>query len=406
MLPFHPFANLFPLIEGSAFDELAADVAERGLREPVVLLDGQILDGRNRYRASRAAGLINSEDSVDPADARHFVRFIPAVDGDPLGYVISKNMHRRQLTDDQRRMIAARLVTMSKGRPDANTANGGISRQQAAEQLSADEAGVERARTVINRAVPEIVAAVDDRKMSVRAAAEIATLPVPEQKAVLARIAAHGETAQAFRAVIKDLRDEKTAEKKARRAGREADLAVKQRALPDRRYGVIYADPEWPFEPYSRETGMDRAPDNHYPTSSVNDIVLRPVGNIAAKDSVIFLWATAAGVKAALRVMEHWGFTYKTHFIWLKDRTGTGYWNRNKHELLLVGTRGDIPAPAMGEQWPSVIEAPVGAHSAKPEIFAELIEAYYPNLPKIELNARRARPGWDVWGLEAPEAAA
>jgi N6-adenosine-specific RNA methylase IME4 len=406
MLPFHAFANLFPLIEGAPFDELVADVAERGLREPIVLLDGQILDGRNRYRASRAAGVIDSADAVDPADARHFVRFIPAVDGDPLAYVISKNMHRRQLTDDQRRMIAARLVTMSKGRPDLNTANGGISRQRAAEHLAADEAGVERARTVINRAVPEIVAAVDDRKMSVRAAAEIATLPVPEQKAVLARIAAQGETAQAFRAVIKDLRDEKTAEKKERRAGREADLGAKQRALPDKRYGVIYADPEWRFEPYSRETGMDRAPENHYPTTPTNDIVLRPVGTIAAKDSVLFLWATAAMLKGALRVMDGWGFEYKSHLIWAKDRVGTGYWSRNKHELLLIGTRGNVPAPAMGEQWESLISAPVGEHSAKPDAFYDLIEAYFPNLPKIELNARRARPGWDVWGLEAPEVAA
>ena len=203
--------------------------------------------------------------------------------------------------------------------------------------------------------------------------------------------------------MARQFRAQKTEEKKAKRAGREAALATRQRALPVKRYGVIYADPEWQFEVYSRETGLDRAADNHYPTTPTNDIVLRPVGDIAAKDSVLFLWATAPMIKAALRVMEHWGFTYKAQFIWLKDRMSTGYWNRNKHELLLVGTRGDIPAPAMGEQWLSVIEAPVGAHSEKPEIFAEMIEAYYPNLPKIELNARRARPGWDVWGLEAPE---
>ena len=106
---------------------------------------------------------------------------------------------------------------------------------------------------------------------------------------------------------------------------------------------------------------------------------------------------------AALRVMAGWGFAYKSQLIWNKDRTGTGYWFRNKHELLLVGTRGDVPAPAMGDQWPSVVDAPVDVHSAKPEVFAKMIEEYFPNLPKIELNARRARPGWDVWGLEAPE---
>jgi N6-adenosine-specific RNA methylase IME4 len=62
-------------------------------------------------------------------------------------------------------------------------------------------------------------------------------------------------------------------------------------------------------------------------------------------------------------------------------------------------------AAAMGDQFPSVIDAPPGRHSEKPERFAELIEGYFPSLPKIELNARRARPGWDIWGAEAPEAA-
>jgi hypothetical protein len=75
----------------------------------------------------------------------------------------------------------------------------------------------------------------------------------------------------------------------------------------------------------------------------------------------------------------------------------------NRHELLLIGARGDIPAPAMGTQWPSVIEAPIRRHSEMPAAVFELIESYYPSLPKIELHARgRFRPGWDVWGNEAP----
>ena len=72
------------------------------------------------------------------------------------------------------------------------------------------------------------------------------------------------------------------------------------------------------------------------------------------------------------------------------------------HELLLVGTRGDVPAPALGMQVSSVIEAPRGRHSEKPAIFAEHIERLYPNTPKLEMFARKARPGWDVWGNEAP----
>ncbi len=202
---------------------------------------------------------------------------------------------------------------------------------------------------------------------------------------------------------LKAERAARTAEKKARRLARERELGTKIRALPETKYGVILADPEWRFEPYSRETGMDRAADNHYPTSPTDAICNRDVRRIAADDCVLFLWATVPMLKDALRVMEAWGFTYKSHFVWVKNRTGTGYWARNRHELLLIGARGRIPAPAPGTQWASVIEAEVRRHSQKPDLVYELIEAYYPTMPKIELNARKARPGWDCWGLEAPE---
>jgi hypothetical protein len=77
-------------------------------------------------------------------------------------------------------------------------------------------------------------------------------------------------------AIINPQKDLSTADKKQRRETRERELGAKQQALPDRRYGVIYADPEWRFEPYSRTTGMDRAADNHYPTSGLEEIKARP----------------------------------------------------------------------------------------------------------------------------------
>jgi N6-adenosine-specific RNA methylase IME4 len=199
----------------------------------------------------------------------------------------------------------------------------------------------------------------------------------------------------------------KSSTKADRRAQRELELASVQTALPSERFGVIVADPEWRFEPYSRETGMDRAADNHYPTSDLDVIQSRDVASIAADDCVLFLWATVPLLPEAIRVMEAWGFEYKSHAIWDKVHIGTGYWFRNRHELLLVGTRGDIPAPAMGDQFASVMQVPRKEHSAKPEQFLELIEQYFPNLPKIELNRRGpARPGWSAWGLEAEVEAA
>jgi N6-adenosine-specific RNA methylase IME4 len=195
-------------------------------------------------------------------------------------------------------------------------------------------------------------------------------------------------------------------EKAERRAIREVELGRRQCALPQRRYGVIVADPEWRFEPWSRETGMDRAADNHYPTSSLDMIKARDVASIAADDCALGLWGTVPMLPQALDVMVVWGFTYRTCWCWAKDRIGPGYWNRNKHELFLFGTRGEVPCPAPGEQWDSLLEAPRRGHSEKPEIFLEMMEAYFPHLPKIELNRRGTpRPGWDAWGYEAQQEA-
>jgi N6-adenosine-specific RNA methylase IME4 len=205
---------------------------------------------------------------------------------------------------------------------------------------------------------------------------------------------------------VNDIRAAATAEKKERRTVREVELTARIQALPDRKYGLIYGDPEWRFEPYSRESGMDRAPENHYPTTRTDEIAARDIGSIAADDCVLFLWATAPMLEDALVVLKAWGFAYKTHLVWFKQRggdgRGTGYWFTGEHELLLVGTRGNVPAPAPGTQWRSILIAPVGEHSEKPDAALELIEEYFPTLPKIELNRRGpARDGWDAWGNEA-----
>lgn len=236
-----------------------------------------------------------------------------------------------------------------------------------------------------------------DRKLSSRAQ-RLAEVPEQKFEATVARVREDIQE-RGSRAALAAL---STEEKQERRATRERVLGGIQMALPQRRFGVILADPEWRFEPWSRETGMDRAADNHYPTSCTEVIAARDVPSIAADDCVLFLWATAPMLPHALLVMAAWGFDYRSNFVWAKDRIGTGYWNRNKHEHLLIGVRGSIPAPAMGTQWDSLIEAAVGEHSTKPERFLQLIEAYFPTLPKIELNRRGpARPGWDAWGNEA-----
>ena len=138
--------------------------------------------------------------------------------------------------------------------------------------------------------------------------------------------------------------------KQAARAEREAELGAKQMAWPTAIFGVLYVDPPWRNEPYSRDTGMDRAADNHYPTMTLDEIKVRDVPSIAAKDSVLFLWATVPMLPQAHEVMKAWGFTYVTQVIWAKNADGHGYWFINRHETLLVGKKGKIPAPAPGNE--------------------------------------------------------
>ena len=370
----HEYCKLFPPMPEEQFSALKDDIRDNGLRNPIVLFENKILDGRHRYLACLRLG-------------RQPVSVI--YDGeDPLGFVISHNLNRRHLDESQRAMIAARLANMmGVGRPSKDIAPiGAISGSEAADRMSVGRRNVVRAKKVLKEGTPELADAVDTGKIAVSVAAKIAELEPEQQQQVIA-----------------DPRPDQ-AIKKVMRAEREQELADRtiQQSLGvnGQLYGVIYADPPWRFETHS-ENGMDRSADNHYPTMTMFDMLTLNVP--AADDCVMFMWATVPMLPEAMDLMDEWGFIYKSHIVWVKDRLGTGYWTRNKHEMLLIGTKGNVPAPAMGMQPPSVLDLPLGKHSEKPAFFADMISTLYPTTPKLEMFARVGRVGWDVIGNEAPD---
>lgn len=161
------------------------------------------------------------------------------------------------------------------------------------------------------------------------------------------------------------------------------------------RFPVIYADPPWRYEHSMTDA---RKIENQYPTMALEDICNLKVRDVVTDHSILFMWATSPKLEESLRVLSAWGFTYRTNLVWVKDKIGMGYWARSRHELLLVGTRGEMPTPAPDKRPDSVIESPRGEHSEKPGVVYELIEGMFPTLQKLELFARTPRNGWKSWG--------
>lgn len=167
-------------------------------------------------------------------------------------------------------------------------------------------------------------------------------------------------------------------------------------------YQIIYADPPWRYD----QKSLQGAAEKHYATMSMEELCGLPVEQIAAKDSLLFLWATFPQLPAALRLVSAWGFKYKTvAFLWLKKNRradswffGLGFWTRGNAELCLLATRGHPKRKAANIH--QFIISPIEAHSKKPDIVRDKIVALAGDVPRIELFARQETPGWDVWGNE------
>lgn len=171
------------------------------------------------------------------------------------------------------------------------------------------------------------------------------------------------------------------------------------RPLPVGEYRLIYADPPWRYEHIETES---RAIENQYPTMTLDEICALQVP--AADDCVLYLWATSPKLEEAMRVIQAWGFNYRTCAVWDKGKIGMGYYFRQQHELLLVAARGSLPVPEPSDRVSSVIRVKrPGIHSRKPTEVIELIESMYPAFGKddrIELFTRESRVGWASWGNE------
>lgn len=160
-----------------------------------------------------------------------------------------------------------------------------------------------------------------------------------------------------------------------------------------KKFSTFYADPPWKYSNQATRS----ATNNHYNTMIVDDIALLPISQLSNENAHLHLWTTNAFLFESKKIIEAWGFEYKSCFVWVKPQMGIGNYWRLSHEFLLFGLKGKQPFLNRGQK--SWVEADRTKHSSKPQVIAEIIEKVSPP-PYLELFGRKTRTNWTVWGDE------
>lgn len=176
------------------------------------------------------------------------------------------------------------------------------------------------------------------------------------------------------------------------------------------KYNIIYADPPWKYGDVHTWHKMGGGVSNHYKCMTITELeqMGETIQNIAAANCLLFMWVTFPNLKEGLKLIETWGFTYKTlGFSWIKTNKknrkpffGIGFYTKSNCEVCLIGIKGKPGNLIKSNKISSCIISERREHSRKPDEARKRIEQLVGNVPKIELFARQTAEGWDCWGNE------
>ena len=207
--------------------------------------------------------------------------------------------------------------------------------------------------------------------------------------------------------VMPKSREELTAA--AERAVGTVSVADELRSVEGGPFSTILADPPWRFMNRTGKVAPEHRRLSRYDTMTTAEIRALPISEIVTDNAHLYLWVPNALIADGLRVLESWGFTYKSNIVWAKRRKdggpagrGVGFYFRNVTELILFGVRGSMRTLPPGRRQVNMIETRKREHSRKPDEQYDIIEDCSPG-PYLELFARYSRADWVSWGIEADE---
>lgn len=393
--------NIFPEMQSDDFARLRDDIKTNGYdrKYPIFTYQGEILDGWNRKRACEELGITPCYEVFVGTDLQA-IEFVMrtnkrrnlnsgqwaamAVDADQLMADI------RQAVEEMRRKKLIGNDNSAKEKTTVQLIEPSFSQAKTPTQLTSSSFNTMPKSFI----VPDVPTPAKDN--TVLADHKIAEMFNTNRTYINEARKIKESNPVAFEAIkrgektITEVKKEiKTEEKKEQKI-----FIAKQ--MPEDVFDLIYCDPPWQYD--FAETD-NRKIENQYPTMTVAEICAMKLPNIS-KDCLLLMWATAPKLIEALKVIDAWGFNYKTHGVWDKVKIGMGYWFRGQHELLLVATKGTYSPPEPEFRNSSIYTESRGVHSRKPMHYYEWIEQSFPHSHKIELFSRLERNGWKSWGNE------
>ena len=378
------FKKLIPALTAEEFKQLEENILKDGIRDPLVLWNGYLIDGHNRYQIAFKHGL--EYKTIDKEfDSELDVKI----------WMVKNQFGRRNLEDFVKGELMKTLEDLEKQKGKDK-------------QLQTLKQGVDiPVLSIIDKTekhnTQKIVAEKLGWSTGKKAQFDVVVKKAPEEIKEKLR---SGEVSinQVYKDIKKDEKKEIQIEKKKQYEERIETVSNNEFKVDifntQNKFRVIYADPAWSYND-KQDTFQLGGAAKHYDTMSVLEICSLPVNEISEKDSVLFLWVTSPLLEDAFTVIKSWGFKYKTSFVWDKIKHNMGHYNSVRHEFLLIATKGSC-TPDNKTLYDSVqaIERN-NNHSEKPIEFLNIIDDIYNYGNKLEMFCRNIKKDkWFGWGNE------
>ena len=382
------FKKLIPPLSGDEFRQLEENILNEGIREKIILWQGMIIDGHNRYEIAQKHGLEFETMEKEFSD-RDSVKI----------WIIDNQSGRRNLSDFVKYELKKIKIEILRKRGEEKR-NSNLKQFENTELSTIDKTEKHDTRQII---ADELGWSTGKTGM-----ADIVDKKAPEEiKEKLRR--EEMSINQAYKEIKQAEKKQELEQKKQEYAERvqEISLLKDERKIDlfdtDKKFRIIYADPPWSYndkcEAGAVQSGGVEV--RHYDVMSIDQLCDLPVEEITEKNSVLFMWVTSPLLDECFDVIKSWGFKYKASFVWDKVSHNMGHYNSVRHEFLLICTKGScLPDEKKLIDSVQSIEK-TNKHSQKPIEFMNIIDELYTHGDRIELFCREAqKENWFFWGNE------